>query len=62
MKKDFWGDLLDAILVGILWLCVLALALIIVGLIGLRIYCLVVYGDTPINELPTWIAWLMFRR
>ena len=38
------------------------LILLILGFIGLEIYCWVTYGNTPISETPSWVQWIMFRR
>lgn len=39
---------------------VLIIALL-VGLIFLSIWVWVKYGNTPVSELPSWVAWLMFK-
>ena len=36
--------------------------LLLLGLIGLEIYCWVTYGNTPISETPSWVQWIMLRR
>lgn len=33
--------------------------LLILSLAGLWIYCLIVYGNTPLSECPTWVAWFL---
>ena len=38
------------------------LALIIVAAIVLIIYCFVRYGNTPPDEVPAWVWWIMWRR
>lgn len=43
------------------FLMLAVLVLVVVGAIGVNIYCFIVYGDTPVTELPSWVAWLMFR-
>lgn len=35
--------------------------LLIVGLIILMIYIYVTYGNMPIDEVPSWVHWLMWR-
>ena len=47
------------VIFAFLMLAVLILA-VVVG-IGVNIYCIIVYGDTPVTELPSWVAWFMFR-
>ena len=36
--------------------------LLILGLIGLEIYCWVTYGNDSISDTPNWVQWIMFRR
>ena len=43
------------------FLMLAVLVLVVVGAIAVNIYCFIVYGDTPVTELPSWVAWLMFR-
>ena len=38
------------------------LGLIVVGGIGLSIYCWIRYGNLPPDEVPSWVHWLMWRR
>lgn len=35
--------------------------LVALGLVGVLISCVIVYGGKPVSELPSWVAWLMFR-
>ena len=36
--------------------------LLCIGLIVFYIALLVMYGNKPHNEVPTWVLWLLFRR
>lgn len=47
-------------LIVYLWCAIMILFAL--GLVGLVIYCYVVYGGKPVCELPTWVALIMFRR
>jgi hypothetical protein len=42
---------------------ILAISIVIwVLLIGLVVYALIEYGDTPVKDVPLWAYWLMGRR
>ena len=34
--------------------------LLILGLVAVEIYVWITYANTPINELPSWVVFLMF--
>ena len=39
--------------------------LIIIGIIGViafNVWACANYGDKPINEVPVWVLWFMFKR
>lgn len=40
--------------------CIL-LVMVLIGLIGLEIILLIMYGGKPIDEIPTWVGWFLFR-
>lgn len=54
MKK--WLDEYKSTLIGVM--------LIILGLAGIVFYIVILcrYGNTPISELPSWVAWLLFKK
>lgn len=36
--------------------------LFVIGLIAFYITLLVMYGNKPHDEVPTWVLWLLFRK
>ena len=39
----------------------LVLVLVIIGF-GVSIYCFLKYANTPLSEVPLWVAWFMFSK
>ena len=37
----------------------LIVTMLMIGLIVLLIYALIVYGNKPITEVPTWALWIL---
>lgn len=35
---------------------------LILGIVVFEVVLLAMYGNTPASELPTWVAWFLFRR
>ena len=35
------------------------LILLAIGIVVLKVYAVLVYGNTPIYECPTWVVWLL---
>ena len=52
-NKD-WGLILK------IAVCVLV-GLLVVSLMALETYCGIKYADTPVSELPTWVAWILLK-
>lgn len=52
----------DKILTVLFNVFVISMVLCAVALAGLSIYCWVVYGNLPPEEVPSWVHWLMWRR
>ena len=52
MKHHDWKIIL-------LNICIAIIALLVLVSIGLYIYAMIVYKDTPIAELPRWVFWLV---
>lgn len=46
------AELFQLIFIGIL-------AIIVFGFIGVIVYTLIRYANTPLNELPAWAWWLL---
>lgn len=44
------------------WITIIqtALACLALGVIGLIVYANILYWNTPISEVPLWVAWLLF--
>jgi len=42
-----------------LWVIVI---LILVGLVAFETTLLVMYGNKPADEVPTWVLWFLFNR
>ena len=55
MKRIDW----DKILVYICAILMILTPLFILGCIILRICVFLVYGNTPITEIPSWAFWIM---
>ena len=43
------------------WITIIqtALACLALGVIGLIVYVNILYWNTPISEIPLWVAWLL---
>lgn len=52
----------DTLMAGALKVGLGILGLSLVALIVLEIYCWVVYGNLPPEDVPSWVHWLMWRR
>lgn len=35
--------------------------ILIIGFIAFEITLLCMYGDKPVDEIPTWVLWFLFR-
>lgn len=52
-----------SILGGLISIIMIIIPIIIAaGLIGVEIYIWSTYGDLPVNEIPAWALFFMFRR
>lgn len=49
-----WGLILK------ITICVLV-GLLVVSLMALEVYCGIKYADTPVSELPAWVAWILLK-
>jgi len=56
--KESFRDIFLKIL-GIIGL--IFIVILLGGLIFLSIWIWIKYGNTPVSELPSWVAWLMFK-
>lgn len=41
------------------WIIVI---LILVGLVAFETTLLIMYGNKPADEIPTWVLWFLFRK
>lgn len=57
MTTKLAEKLAETILVIILVLCIL----LTLSFIGLEVYILIRYSNTPISEVPAWAYWFMQR-
>ena len=57
LKEKLTKHLFEAILIILTIVVVLAL----LGCIGTSIYCWITYGGAPIEKIPSWALWFMFK-
>ncbi len=50
MRKDYFYEF---------W--IVFMWILIIGFIAFEITLLCMYGDKPIDEIPTWVLWFLFR-
>ena len=50
MRKDYFYE------IGLVFIWIL-----IIGFIAFEITLLCMYGDKPVDEVPTWVLWFLFR-
>lgn len=53
-RKTDWAT------IGKITICVLV-GLLVVSLMALELYCGLKYANTPVSELPTWVAWILLK-
>lgn len=53
-RKPDWS------LIAKLTICVL-FGLFVICWMALELYCGLHYADTPVSELPTWVAWILLK-
>ena len=51
MRKDYFYEF---------W--IVFMWILIIGFIAFEITLLCMYGDKPVDEIPTWVLWFLFRR
>ena len=42
------------------WILAIVGILLVLAVIGIEIYVWVVYGGTPVGEIPMWALWFMW--
>ena len=47
--------MMDKLVLVLMWI-------IIIAVIAFGVYALVAYGDKPITEVPSWVAWMFLHR
>lgn len=60
LKEKLTKYLFEVVLI-ILIILSIVLILAFLGCIGTCIYCWITYGGKPIEEIPLWALWFMFK-
>lgn len=57
LKEKLTKYLFEVILV----ILTIVVILVLLGCIGTSIYCWITYGGKPVEEIPLWAFWFMFK-
>lgn len=44
------------------WFYIITVGILLVGYIGFSITLLIMYGDKPIDEIPSWVLWFLWNK